>query len=62
MCIDYRKLNKYTHKIVFLVPHADMHLDKLSGALVYLAIDIALVYHHFGSTYLIDTQKTACKT
>jgi hypothetical protein len=59
MCIDYRKLNKYTHKIV---PHADMHLDKLSGALVYLAIDTALGYHHFRSTDPIDTRKTARKT
>jgi hypothetical protein len=61
MCIDYRKLTKYTCKIEFPVPNADMLLDMLSGALVYFALDLALGYHQL-SINPEDTHKTAFKT
>ena len=60
MCIDYRQLNKYTKRIEFPVPHADMLLDMLSGATVYSALDLALGYHQLRIKN-DDVQKTSFK-
>ena len=60
MCIDYRQLNKYTKRIEFPVPNADMLLDMLSGAAVYSALDLALGYHQLRIKDS-DVQKTSFK-
>ena len=61
MCIDYRGLNKYTKKVNFPIPHADMLLDMLSGAKVYSALDLALGYHQL-RIKPDDVHKTAFAT
>jgi hypothetical protein len=61
MCVDYRQLNKYTKKVNFPIPHADMLLDMLSGAAVYTALDLALGYHQL-RIKPEDTHKTSMNT
>jgi uncharacterized membrane-anchored protein YhcB (DUF1043 family) len=61
MCIDYRQLNKYTRKIEYHFPNADMLLDMLSGALEYPALYRALGYHQLRINQE-NTHKTAFKT
>ncbi|GKB94600.1 putative reverse transcriptase domain-containing protein [Tanacetum coccineum] len=45
MCIDYRKLNKFTVKNRYPLPRIDDLFDQLQGSRVYSKIDLRSGYH-----------------
>ena len=45
MCIDYRQLNSNTKLNLFPFPRIDNIMDSLSGAKVFLTIDLQNAYH-----------------
>ncbi|GJW02533.1 putative reverse transcriptase domain-containing protein [Tanacetum coccineum] len=49
MCIDYRKLNKFTMKNRYPLPRIDDLFDQLQGSRVYSKIDLRSGYHQLRS-------------
>lgn len=45
MSVDYRELNKLTHKNRYLMPHINDMLDQLHGAKVFSQLDLASGFH-----------------
>lgn len=61
MCIDYRELNKITHKNKYPIPRVEDLLDNLSGAKCFSSIDLTSGYHQI-PLHPKDWEKTAFNT
>ena len=61
MCIDYRELNKLTHKNKYPMPRVEDLLDNLGGAKCFSSIDLTSGYHQIG-LHPKDWEKTAFNT
>ena len=61
LCVDYRGLNRHTHRVEFPLTYIDTLLDQLTGSSVYTALDLAQGYHQV-RVKEDDIYKTAFKT
>ena len=61
MCVDYRPLNEVTVKNRYPLPRNDILFDQLTGARVFLKIDLRLGYHQI-KVRPEDIPKTAFST
>lgn len=61
LCIDYRKLNKFTVRDAFPIPRIDESVEALAGAKYFSTFDLAAGYHQI-DVHPRDRQKTAFST
>lgn len=61
LCIDYRELNKVTVRNKYPLPRIDELFDQLSGAQVFLKIDLRSGYHQL-RIKACDVSKSAFRT